>query len=283
MRWSLTAALVFAFASSALATAYDDFSRGVDANNRGDSSAAIPAFSRAIEAGDLAAPYLPSAYLGRARAYLGTQQCAAAAADLNKVSQLRPNDADALRLRAIAEECLGRPDAAVRDISAAIALRPVAEFYFERARILWGRDDYGTAVNDVYLAAQQEPSNPYFLLWTAIIGKRAGYFDPAAYERRAAKFEDGSWPQPLLALFGGQARTDDVYRSAAAGTGRTPANQKCEADFYIGEWRILQGHAQAAKPLILAAVNECPRSYLAWQGATAEYRRLGQTHTASLP
>ena len=283
MRWTLAAALVCAFASSALATAYDDFSRGLDANNRGDNGTAIPAFSRAIDAGDLAAPYLPSAYLGRARAYLGTQQCAAAAADLNKATQLRPDFADALRLRAVAEECLGRPDAALRDITIAIAIKPTAEFYFERARILWDRESYGAAARDVNAASQSAPGNPYFLLWTAVIGQRAGHFDHEAFAVHAAKFEGGAWPQPLLALFAGQAKPDDVYRAAGIGLGLTPANQKCEADFYVGEWRILQGNARSADPQILAAVNECPHNYLAWQAALTEHRRLEQAHTARLP
>jgi lipoprotein NlpI len=283
MRSILPAALaIILSAGCAQANAYADFSRGIDANNRGNSNAAVAAFTRALDAGDLPLPYVPSAYVGRARAYLDTVQCAAAVTDLDSALRLRPDYADAYQLRARADDCLGRQDAALTDITAAISLRPVAGHLFERARLLWNSNRYAEAAGDANAAAAREPGNPYYLLWTAVIGERAGHFNGETFLGLAKNFTGNAWPQPLLGLFANRTRPDEVYRAAALGLGRNPANQKCEADFYVGEWRLLRGETDAARLLIRTAANECPRNYLAWSGATAELRRLDQPRTASV-
>jgi hypothetical protein len=90
MKRVLAAAFLIAIgAVSALAAGYDDFSRGVNATNRGDADAAISSFTAALAAGDLAAAYVPNAHLGRARAYLQKDKCAEALSDLNETIKLK--------------------------------------------------------------------------------------------------------------------------------------------------------------------------------------------------
>ena len=97
----LTAAFLVAVgASSALAAGYDDFSRGVNANNRGDADAAISAFTAALAAGDLAPGYVPNAHFGRARAYLQKDKCAEALADLDAALKIAADNSDFLVVRA---------------------------------------------------------------------------------------------------------------------------------------------------------------------------------------
>lgn len=266
--------IVLLGAGAALAGAYDDFSRGVDANNRGNVDTAIAAFTGAIAAGDLAPPYLPSAFFGRARAYLQKRQCVLASSDLNEAIRLRSDYVDAYRLRASVNACLDRPAAALADASEAIGLKPAAGYYFARARLLWAQGDFARAEADAVRAADANPADLYFLLWMAVAGERTATFDRHDYLYRIGDLDSDAWPRPLLDLFAGRVAPEDVYRAAALGSGQNPANRKCEADFYVGEWHLVRKEAAAAKGLLQVAAAECPHYFIAFDDSEAELKRL---------
>ena len=71
-----TVVAVAACLGTAYAAGYDDFTRGISANNAGNSDTAIAAFNAALNAGDLNASFVPNAYYGRAVAYLRKGKCA---------------------------------------------------------------------------------------------------------------------------------------------------------------------------------------------------------------
>jgi lipoprotein NlpI len=272
---SLLPALLIVASVAACAGTYDDFGRGLDANNRGDSEAAVMLFTRSIERGDLAKPYLPSAHLGRARAHLELGECADALEDLNTAIELDPGEADAYSVRAETEACLDKSDAALADATAAIRLKPAAGYYFTRAQILWTRGRFEGARNDTVRAATLDPRNPYFLLWAAMASQRLG--EPNELARRAAAFDKDSWPGALLDLFGGRMAPDEIYRAAARGSGRTSSNQKCETDFYVGEWQFARGNFTVARNLLLSAATECPHNDVAFRAAQGELRRWAES------
>lgn len=267
--------LVVAVSTSAFASGYDYFSRGVDANNRDESDTAITSFTEAIASGDLAQAYLPVAYLGRARAYMKREQCLSAASDLTAAIKLKPDYLDAYVLRSGANACLNRPVEALVDISAAIRLKPTAELYFSRARQQWAMGSYSRAAADAAEATKIDPRDPYIMLWIGILDERVGAFDQDEFSRRVSDLTIRSWPAPLLDLYRGIARPDDVYRAARhAGDATDANNRKCEADFYIGEWLLLRRNTAAAKPLLKTATEECPRNFIAYAAAKQEFGRV---------
>ena len=278
MRKNKILAVIFVLAVAsipALAGGYDSFSRGVDANNIGEDDVAIASFSDAISAGDLAPSYLPSALAGRARAYLQKERCVPAAADLDQAIALKPDYVDAYVLRANARACLSGPAAALKDITAAINLRPAAPFYFQRARLLWGVGDFPHAATDAAQATAIDPRNPYILLWTGIVEDRMGRLDRDKLSRGAASFNAQEWPTPLLGLYSGAATPDDVYRAVALGNSTKAMNERrCEADFYVGEWQLTRRNAAAAAELFKTAIRECPHDFIAFEGARQELTRL---------
>ncbi|MDE1985958.1 MAG: hypothetical protein KGJ28_05415 [Alphaproteobacteria bacterium] len=273
----LSAALFFAFvagAGSTFASGYDDFSRGIDANNRGDSETAIAAFTDAIIATDLARAYLPVAYLGRARADMNTDQCSTAAMDLTEAIRLNPYYLDAYVLRSDANVCLNRPIAALADISTAIGIKPTASFYFSRARQQWSMGRFRQAAADIAEAAKFDPKDPYIVLWVGLLGRRAGNFNQLEFAQRISELNGSSWPAPLLALYRGTADPEDVYRATTnASSIRNANNQRCEADFYVGEWQLSRGNFSTAVSLLKTAVAECPRNFIAYVAAEEELRR----------
>lgn len=251
----------------AFAGSYDDFARGIDANNRGRPEAALVHFTHAIEARDLAGSYQPGAYLGRARAYLSTGRCKEAANDLSDAIRLKPDYIDAFSLRADARHCLGDDAAALKDADAAIRLKPAAGYFFMRARLYWLSGQYADAHEDAMRAAASDPANGYFVLWAAMTALRTGHFNAPVFDRLAAASETG-WPRPLIDLYAGRTGPADVRRAAGGDTALT-----CEADFYIGQWQAARGERQKARDLFQRAANECPHSFIAKDGARHELER----------
>jgi hypothetical protein len=64
-------------------------------------------------------------------------------------------------------------------------------------------------------------------------------------------------------------RSLDAMREAA----KSP-DEKCEADFYAGEWHLLRGNRTDATTGLQAAADTCPKSFFEYFGAVAELRRV---------
>lgn len=262
------------------AAGYDDFSRGLTANRAGNTDIAIEAFSAALKAGDLAATYIPAAYFGRASAYARKGQCAQAEADLDNAIKLRPTYLEAFVLRANVRDCQAKYEDARADFDAAVALNSTTDLYRDRAQFFWRHAKFDSAAADFLKAFDLAPTNSYYgarrgypLVWYAISAARVGGFDAAAFAKRVDDADLDGWPEPLLAYFTGKTKIEDVYAKAARGDGQVPAQQKCEADFYLGEWQL--GHADpGAKSLIQQAEAECPHNFVEYFAAGVELKRL---------
>lgn len=264
--------VAFAFAfGSANAAAYDDYFRGIEAMRAANVEVAISAFTSALSAGDLAPSYIPNAYVGRAQAYLSKQQCASALSDLDAALKLRPKYLEAHILRANANGCLNKLDAVLADLTAAIEISPTSPYYRARGDFHWYHGEFALAADDYLQASKLVPKNGYNLLWFAISSGRAGSFDAAGFAKKVSDLDLDDWPEPLLDYIGGKKTADDVYRKAARGDGA--ADQKCEADFYIAEWRIV-GNDPSAKALLQQAENECPHNFVEYRAAREELKRV---------
>ncbi|MEA2995551.1 MAG: hypothetical protein QOG74_1100, partial [Alphaproteobacteria bacterium] len=53
-------------------------------------------------------------------------------------------------------------------------------------------------------------------------------------------------------------------------------SERCEAQFYGGEWQLLQGDGATAATALTAAADTCPKSFIEHKGAQAELKRLRQ-------
>jgi lipoprotein NlpI len=273
-------ACLAAAGGTACAASYDDFMRGMSFNRVGNADQAIAAFTTAIGAGDLAPTYVPTAYFGRAVAYFRKGQCAQAETDLDNALKLRPAYLEAVVLRANVRDCQEKYEDARADFDAAIKLNPTTDLYRGRAQFFWRHAKFDSAAVDFLQAFTLAPTNSYYgvrrgypLIWYAISAARAGSFDAAVFAKGVDKADIDDWPEPLLEHFMGKMKPEDVYAKAARGDGQAPAEQKCEADFYLGEWRIAHGDA-GGKSLIQQAENECPHNFIEYFAAGIELKRL---------
>lgn len=271
------AAMLLVSSQTVFAAAYDDFNRGLSANLYGEPQKAIASFTAALEDGGLVATYIPEAYLGRASAYLTEDKCSAADADLNEAAQLASNDIIYDMLRAAANECLHKLDQAQKAFEAAVALRRSSAVYFSFAYAQWHAGDFSQAAGNFaqaeQLANDHNPQKPYFEIWYALSAARGGTLDDTKLEDGVSALDSSDWPMPLLQLFLGKMTIKSVYGEAKDADEPTRTGQMCEANFYIGEWQIVNHQNVAAKTSLLQAINECPHSYHEYAAAQVEMKR----------
>jgi rhomboid protease GluP len=53
-------------------------------------------------------------------------------------------------------------------------------------------------------------------------------------------------------------------------------DERCEANFYIGEWHLISGVESKAIDFLRYAAENCPSQFIEYKGAVAEINRLGQ-------
>ncbi|NZD62132.1 rhomboid family intramembrane serine protease [Rhizobium sp. WYCCWR 11290] len=129
---------------------------------------------------------------------------------------------------------------------------------------------YEEAATGFAVAATENPENaPYYNLWRFFAQTRGNDAKAIADLRIAAgKTDQGTWPYPVYSLFLGELKPDELMAKAA------DSNQRGEATFYSGEWYLLGGNIQEARPRLQAALSSCPTTFLEFNGAKGELNSL---------
>jgi len=266
----LVVAILGGICGVASAAAYDDFARGISANLQGDAPLAVTSFSAALAAGDLNPTLIPSAYRGRAIAYLRQGQCKSAVADMDEFIRLKPGDVQGLELRGDAHACAGDLPAADSDLSLAIAAKPDRTAYWNRGRLRWRLKNFAGAADDFAQVVALQRENSYAVLWLELSRARGGVLDPKIGAHDVEELDSRDWPTPLIKLFVGEAKQEDMAPAALQGDSKLVANQQCEANFYVAEWWLAQNNAASAKPLLQAAAQNCPKNFVEYNEARFE-------------
>jgi lipoprotein NlpI len=107
----------------------------------------------------------------------------------------------------------------------------------------------------------------YASLFRFLAQSRAGQA-AADLEPVAKRMNSRDWPYAVFELYLG--RHDAAATLAAA----QKPEERCEAQFYVGEWQLLQGDRAAAKQRFEEVVGSCPNAFVEYTGAQAELRRL---------
>ena len=265
--------LLLCICGGARAASYDDFSRGLAANNRGEYDLAISALTSALGAGDLNASLIPVAYLDRGIAHRHKGECKDAVSDLSAAIKLKPDYVDAYWERAVANSCAGDWSAALADLDTLIARRPGKSAYRSRGMLHWENGDFAAAAADFQQAAALDPKDAYVALWLELSRMRAGTLDPAQVSGDIRHI-DSDWPMPVLDLYRGKITADEAVKAASKGDAATLTGRQCEADFYVAEWWMAGRNESTAKPLLERAKAECPRGFEEYPAAVTELNRL---------
>jgi lipoprotein NlpI len=273
-RFLLSLVLPLLCATAAAAAAYDDFTRGVSANLRGDTDLAIASFTAALNAGDLSPNLLPAAYLGRANALLEKGRCDDALKDTDLALAQKPGSIDVLQVRAAVHLCLGKTSDAIADYSAILAKQPNGDMYRASGIVRWRAGDYAGAAGDFMQASRLRPRDPYSVLWLAVAEARGGTLDTAQVKAAMAHIDDDDWPGPAIAVYLGTQTPDQALAAASKEDEDKRAGSVCEANFYSAEWYLSRGDTVSAKPLLDNAFASCPHNYLEYGLAKLERGRM---------
>ena len=250
-------------------------------------------------------PQQSSAFSGRGFAYLLKGDAKRAIADQDEAIRLSPKNAGAFVLRALGHIAHRDYDRAIADCDTAVSLDPTRDLAFLlRGYGYQETRDYDRAVADYSETILLHPKGAlaFYLRGLAYAEKndydraiadlaRAVQFSRDAYavvlhylararlrqanataelEANAAQLRQPDWPYPIVEMFLGRRSVQATLETAS-----TP-DQRCEAQFYVGEWHLLQGQESAALPFFRTATDTCPIDFLEFTGAEAELKRLGR-------
>ena len=269
--------LAVAFLGRAWGSAFDDFSQGVAAANRGDNDGAISSLSRALSASDILPSLEPVALTIRGEAYRRKKRYTEAVADFDAAVKLKPDDINAHRYRAEAAFSSGDDRAAAADCDALVKMPLLsANVYWECGRIRWELADYAKAGTELETALQKNPVDAYKVLWLELSWLHANSPNEERFREYSRSLDFDRWPAPIVDLYLGKESLEHVAAESAQGDDQTQRNQKCEVGFYGGEWQLMHGNQSTALALLQQAVAVCPESYIELAPAKTELKRLSQ-------
>ena len=216
-------------------------------------------------------PTYVTAIINRGAAWRSKGDHDRAIADYDVAIRLDPTDANAFNSRGNAYNDKQDYDRAIADFGTAIGLDPnAANPYRSRGYANFYQADYAAAASDLARAVEREPDQAYGAIWLYLARARAGDGGAVAdLETNAARLKPAEWPYPVAELYLG--------RRTAVATLAAPrkAGDRCEAQFYVGEWHLLKGDRAAARSAMQMAVEMCPNTFIESLGAMAELQRLG--------
>jgi tetratricopeptide (TPR) repeat protein len=235
---------------------------------KGDIERAILDYDQAIRLN----PAYATAIVNRGAAWRIKGDSDRAIADYNAAIRLNSTDPNAFTSRGNAYNDKQDYDRAIADFSAAIRLDPNAVgAYRSRGYANFLQVRYGAAVSDLARAVEREPEQAYAAIWLYLARARAGEQSAVAeLETNAARLKPAEWPYPVAELYLGRRTAADTL--AAPGK----PGDRCEAEFYVGEWHLLKSDAGAARAALKRAADTCPPTFIESLGAQAELRRLGR-------
>ena len=281
--------------AAAGATSYDDFNVGIAFRKHNQIGESITYLTRALAAPDLPAHLRVTALLARGLDYDNQHSSTAAKADYTAAIGLAPKRVSAYVYRAGTEDDLKAYDAAIADYTSAIALKPaITEFYslrgfdymnskryteaeadfafyvsvesndssgfFQLGFVQWAQGHLDQALASFENAHEQDKTFAYAVLWREIVQSSAGKSD-STIRHDARRLDHDKWPNPIVDLFLGKIKPDEVLAAAERGDAKDLVGQRCEAEFYTAEWQLQQKDTGDAGSLFSRAAEGCPGSY----------------------
>lgn len=210
---------------------------------------------------------------------------ASAIKEYQAILRISPADVDARIFLADDETTLGQYQDAARDYEIASRAAPdKGNLLHGRAQLSFYTGDFRRA--DADFARWQElhregkvdalATTPYYVvIWRHLIALRLNVDDRRAMEDGTAHLDAGLWPFPVLAFYMGKATAATLQAAINRGGIQDREGQLCEADAYLGEWRLAQGDALGAKQRFEAASAECPVDFIERALARRELVRMG--------
>jgi len=251
-------------------------SRGRLYSRRGDFTHAIADDDEAIRLD----PNASGAYNNRCNIWMVKELYKNALADCSEALRIDPKLPAAHFNKGVLLGIAGDPAAAADEYSKTI--EGDARFgpaYKSRGNLRFDSGQFELARADLDQAAQLMPNDPYVALWRFLASRRVTPDNPKAaadLQQAAERFDAAAWPAPVIALMLGKSEPSAVLQAADRGDARQTADRQCEASFYVGEWRLMQGEKGPALRQLEDAERNCRATFAESAGARAELERLSK-------
>ena len=227
------------------------YNRGNVYAAKGDRTAAIADYDQAIKL----EPKNALAFNNRGTAHSEQGDSNAAIADFSAAIKHNARFASAYFNRANAYAAKGEADRAIADYTAAIRYnRRNVNAYIARGALYLAGGAAGKAREDMKRAAQLERKNAYAVLWQDIAERRAK--QKGVLGGKGLKdVEMSGWPAPLLHMFLGELKADGVLVAADDPNPALKEAHTCEANFYSGQYALIQSNRDEAVKGIVAGAE----------------------------
>ena len=240
--------------------------RGNLYRNKGDLDRALADLNAAISLD----PTYALALFSRGDLYRSKGDLSGAMADMNESLRLDPNYAPAYFTRGRLSNILGNSPAAIEDFTKSIRLDAEnGAAYFNRGvayYVVGGRT--ADAAADFRKALEINPKDAYAALWRDLAERRNGA--PSHLAEAAKQLDMTVWPAPVIHHFLGEANAEQTFAAAFDTDPKTKQAQTCEANFYTGEFALLNKNRKEAQRLLKLAADECPPNFVESAAAVRE-------------
>ena len=185
-------------------------------------------------------------------------------------SSTEKNMALASSNRGDAYRSTGEYDRAIEDFDRAIQLDPSnALAHSNRGFAHFFKAEFSGAAADFLRSFELQP-DAYSLLGRYLARKRADGAGPEELAAGATYLNGKHWPFPVIEFYLDQRSAGEMLDASGS------SEERCEAQFYLGEWHLLGGNRTDAAAAFHTAARTCPMIAYEYNGAVAELQRLGQ-------
>jgi len=224
-------------------------------------------------------PSLASAFHQRALAHQQNRGYRQALQDFDKGLGLEPRNALILRDRAIAQRDAGNYDQAVDDYEEAMRLGFSAVDPHPLADLLFFQGRFHQSAQTLQQVVRNRPDDRHAALWRYLALGKANEDRSAARElteQSARVATDKRWPTAVFEYYLGKIDDSSLYAATDSAEEPQKTEQQCQANFYIGEAKLLKGAKEEAIPRLQAAKGQCAPNTSFFHGANSELKRFGQ-------
>jgi tetratricopeptide (TPR) repeat protein len=227
--------------------------------NRGNAWAAQGQYDRAIEDYDktIALDPFPMAYTNRGNAYRAKGDYDRAFDDLGAAIRLLAFPG-ALSYRGDVYLETGQYDRALEDYSEAIRIQPTnGDSFHSRGRAEYYFAHWDAAIADFQKSLSLDRSNSYAAIWLGLAKARSGQGRVADLAQQTSQAGSDKWPAPLAELLAGHVTPEQALAAAASDDPDQDKTQRCEAEFYVGEYLLAQPESSGASKHLHEASRIC--------------------------
>jgi len=147
------------------------------------------------------------------------------------------------------------------------------------ARLLYYQGNWQEAADNFASACQFTSSTDYDHMWLFLSSCRANHATDArtqlkAYLATRHPKDQPDWTGQLVAFLAGNLTEADLLKASQPSNPTTARQQLCEATFYAGSIRLIQGDRNAAAHLFTQCIATDVKDYIEYRAAQVELTRL---------